>query len=370
MKNKKLRAPCAGQIGFGLLGVACIVLLLTRADSAVAAAGHGLSLCARTVIPALFPFMVCSELLVASGGATLLGRVLARPMQAVLGVPGTAACPVLLGALCGFPVGARAVAALCDQGALSARQCTRLLTFINNPSSAYLISAVGGSLLGSRRLGLLLFGTSLLLSFITALVTWPLFGKDEPTPVPQTDLQVNADVFVGAVSTAAGGMLSVCALVVFFSAILGTVRNLLGGLPQEIFALMYGAVELSGGMAEAAKISDPTKAAMACACLSGWSGLSVLCQIGTVCRGRGIRLLPYVIAKLAQGVLGAAVVGLSVRYLFPLLPPENVHAGLLLPSGTAVLLAGTVNLAFLAGCLTLAVRQLKPMHRSRRADIY
>lgn len=370
MRNKGRRAPCAGQIGFGLLGFACILLLLTRADSAVIAAGHGLSLCTRTVIPALFPFMVCSELLVASGGATLLGRALARPMQAVLGVPGAAACPVLLGALCGFPVGARAVAALYDQGALTARQCTRLLTFINNPSSAYLISAVGVSLLGSRRLGLLLLGTSLFLSFVTALVTRPLFGKQEPTPMPQADLQVSADVFVGAVSSAAGGMLSVCALVVFFSAILGAARDLIGELPQEIFALVYGAVELSGGMAEAAKISDPIKAAMACAFLSGWSGLSVLCQIGTACRGRGIRLLPYVIAKLVQGVLGAAVVGLCVRYFFPLLPPENVHAGLLLPGGATVLLAGAVNLAFLAGCGLLAVRQAKPMHRKRDCDIY
>ncbi|MBR5880290.1 MAG: hypothetical protein IKZ16_01270, partial [Clostridia bacterium] len=60
MRNKGRRAPCAGQIGFGLLGFACILLLLTRADSAVIAAGHGLSLCTRTVIPALFPFMVVS----------------------------------------------------------------------------------------------------------------------------------------------------------------------------------------------------------------------------------------------------------------------------------------------------------------------
>ncbi len=351
MKDKGHRAPCAGQIGFGILGFACILLLLTRADSAVVAAGRGLSLCANTVIPALFPFMVCSELLVVSGGATLLGRALAKPMQTILGVPGAASCPVLLGALCGFPVGARAVAALYDQGALSARQCTRLLTFVNNPSSAYLISAVGVSLLGSRRLGLLLLGTSLSLSLVTAHITRPLFGKDTPAPVPQAELRVNADVFVGAVSSAASGMLSVCALIVFFSAILGVVRDLMGGLPQEIFALVYGAVELSGGMAEASKISDPTKAAMVCAFLSGWSGLSVLCQIGTVCRGRGIRLLPYVIAKLAQGVVGAAVVGLCVRYFFPLLPPENVHAGLLLPGDTAVWLAGAVNLAFLAGCV-------------------
>lgn len=370
MKNKARRAPGAGQIGFGLLGLACILLLLARADSAVTAAGRGLSLCAGTVIPALFPFMVCSELLVASGGAQAIGRLCAKPMQKMLGVPGAAACPILLGAVCGFPIGARTVAALYDQGMLSARQCTRLLTFVNNPSSAYLVSAVGISLLGSRRLGLLLYGTALFLSLLTALITRPLFGKQERAALPQTDLHVSADVFVGAVSSAAGGMLSVCALVVFFSAILGAMRDLLGDLPQEFFALAYGTLELSGGMAEAAAIRDPVKAAAVCAFLSGWSGLSVLCQIATACKGRGIRLLPYAIAKLAQGAVGALLVGLAVRYLFPFLPPEHVHAGVVLPAKGALYFAGAIDFGFALGCFALIKHRAKAMHRANGRNIY
>lgn len=355
MRKKQSRPRLgAGQIGFCALGLFCVVLLLMRTDSAVTAAGQGLSLCRRTVIPALFPFMVCSELLVASGGAQLLGRALARPMQKLLGIPGAAACPVLLGALCGFPVGARAVAALYDRGELSAGQCTRLLTFVNNPSSAYLISAVGVSLLGSRRLGLLLFCTSLALSLATALLTRPLHKNETPIAAPSApDLHVNADVFVGSVSAAAAGMLSVCALVVFFSAILGALQSLCGNLPLQLYALIYGAVELSGGMAQAAKISDPTLAAMTCAFLSGWSGLSVLCQVATVCRGRGIRLLPYVLAKLAQGVVGAAAVGLTVRYVFPLFPPEESRVFLSVSDGTIRQVALAVDLAFMLACLTL-----------------
>ena len=45
----------------------CFLLVLRNADAAVEYMGRGLTLCARTVIPSLFPFMVLSELLVSSG---------------------------------------------------------------------------------------------------------------------------------------------------------------------------------------------------------------------------------------------------------------------------------------------------------------
>ncbi len=373
MKKSKRRAGI-GSLGFGLLGAGCILLLLFYADSAVAAMRAGLLLCRDTVIPALFPFMVASEILVGCGGAAAIGKLLARPAQLILGVPGAAACPVMLGALCGFPTGARAAAALYDTGTLSARQCTRLLTFINNPSSAYMISAVGASLLGSRRLGLLLWGVSLVCSLGTALVTRVLMPDDTKcTPPAPQPVCMGADVFTGAVGAAAQSMLAVCAYVLFFSAVLGALQRALSHLmlPPVISALLYGIVEISGGIARAAEVQDPTQAAMLCAALSCWSGLSVMCQIMTVCRGRGFSFVPYLVAKAAQALTAAALTGLAVRYLLPLLPPENVHTSLLLPEGTAQVLTSTANVTFALSCAASVARKvITHLHPRPAADIY
>lgn len=361
MKKSKCHASF-GNLGFGLLGAGCIVLLLFYADGAVSAVQEGLALCGKTVIPALFPFMVASEILVGSGGAAAIGKLLSRPAGLLLGVPGAAACPVVLGALCGFPTGARTAAALYDTGALSAKQCTRLLTFINNPSSAYMISAVGASLLGSRRLGILLWGISLLCSLVTALVTRMLIpDKTEGKPPAEQPVRIGADVFTGAISAATQSMLAVCAYVLFFSAVLGALQAALSrfSLPPAFTALLYGAIEMSGGIARAAQVGNTMQAAMLCAALSCWSGLSVMCQIMTVCRGRGFRFLPYVLAKLAQGVLAAALTGLAIRYLFPLLPPEDMHASLLLPEGTAQILITVANVSFGITCAALMWRKVK-----------
>lgn len=364
---KRLALP--GSLGFGILGVGCIALLLLYADGAVEAVKKGLQLCHNTVIPALFPFMVASEILVGCGGAAAIGRVLARPFRAVLGVPGAATCPIVLGALCGFPTGARAMAALYDRGELSARQCTRLLTFINLPSSAYLISAVGAGLLGSRRTGALLWGISLLCAGLTALLTRILLRDDVPDAQQEiTPVRMGAAVFTGAVGTAAQSMLAVCAYVLFFSAVLGALQSALAGisLSPVLHALVYGLLELSGGMAHAAAIPHATQAAMVCAALASWSGLSVMCQIMTVCHGRGFSFVPYLLAKLGQAILAAALTGLAVRYLLPLLPPEHVHAVVLLPEGTASVLIRAANIGFVT-CFGIGlVRSIKARCRGKQ----
>ncbi|MBQ7379526.1 MAG: hypothetical protein IJW70_07620 [Clostridia bacterium] len=362
-KTEHRTIPTPGQLGFSLLGAACILLLLFYSDSAVSAVQNGLDLCGKTVIPALFPFMVASELFVGSGGAAALGRLLARPMHGLLGVPGAAACPILLGTLCGFPTGARAMASLYDKGALTSRQCTRLLTFINNPSSAYMISAVGFSLLGSRRLGLMLYAISLLCALITALITRFLLPDNDSAaqPIPQP-VRLGADTFTSAVTGAAQSMLAVCAYVLFFSAVLGALQSACArlALSPMISALLYGMVEMSGGIARAARIEDPEKAAMLCAALSCWSGVSVMCQIMTVCHGRSFRFFPYVLAKLAQGLLAAALTGLAVRYLLPLLPPEDTHAALMLPESTTQFLTGLVDVTFIMACAAAIPKMQKP----------
>ncbi len=64
--------PSAGQVGFLLMSTFCFILVLRNSDAAIEYMGRGLTLCARTVIPSLFPFMVISELLVSSGAGEAL----------------------------------------------------------------------------------------------------------------------------------------------------------------------------------------------------------------------------------------------------------------------------------------------------------
>ena len=69
---KKAEPPRLGALCLALLLFFSLALMLRRADIATDSMRKGLALCARAIVPSLFPFMVLSELLVATGAGEYL----------------------------------------------------------------------------------------------------------------------------------------------------------------------------------------------------------------------------------------------------------------------------------------------------------
>ncbi len=309
-RTRSPQRPSAGQVGFCLMSTFCLILVLKNSDAAIEYMGRGLTLCARTVIPSLFPFMVISELLVSSGAGEAFGRLFSRIMRWLFGLSGAGASAVFLGSMCGFPVGAKTAVALLDRNTISKSECEHLLTFTANPSSAFLITAVGVSLYGNRHFGVLLYvtvlGSSLAVGFLARFF---LRRAEQPAEHPHfpSGLHIGGvETFTGAVSAAATGMLTVCAYVIFFSALTGALGCALAESGQNHewgYALLTGILEMTSGISQASGLSNREWGLILTAVFAGWSGISVHCQVMTLCGGRGISFKPYLIAKGAQGVL-------------------------------------------------------------------
>ncbi len=361
------RSPSSGRVVLCLLSVFCFLLILRNSDVAISYMGRGLTLCVNTVIPSLFPFMVISELLVGSGAGEALGRILSKPMQWLFGASGAGSSAVVLGTLCGSPVGASTAVSLYDHNLISKRECEHLLTFVSNPSSAFLITAVGVSMYGNRRLGVLLYGVVLGCGLLMGILSrffmsgkrgrlrhvhphYPMgfhpdgtAGRGEPSP--ETG---GITVITGAVSHAAVNMLTVCAYVVFFSTLMGVfVTGVMEKLPflhgqvgDILRPLLCGLLEISCGVSEAAEIASsesfsvrgPEISLVLTAAVAGWSGFSVHCQIMTLCGGRGLSFRPYLLAKAAQGFLCGAVTMLILALIDPawLTPATDTVVGAIL----------------------------------------
>ncbi len=372
MTHIKRRSP--GQLMFCALCAACLGLILYYSDCAIEYMSAGLRLCARTVIPSLFPFMVISELMVSAGLGELLGRLCEGAVRRLFGVSGAATCALLMGAVCGFPIGAKTVMALLDAGHISRREAERLLCFCNNPSSAFLISAVGISLYSSRRVGVIFYFVTLSVATAVGIAAHLLFGAvtvcgadsrsmTRRPPVP------GLDSFTTAVSDAAVGMLTVCAYVVFFSAIMGCLGQLLRqlGCPDTLCALLYGMVELSGGVSAAAALDVSAVRVIISAFIIGWSGLSVHFQIMSLCRGRGVSFRSYFVAKLCQGLLCAAAVGVIFALCPTAFAPQTDSAA----AAWASVIVDPLRLAALAAFgLATALALLRRIHKSTPRVIY
>ena len=316
---------------FTLFGLFLLCLLLINTDTAMDGVRRGLTLCTETLFPSLFPFLVLSELLVAVGAGAALGKWLGRPVGALFGISEGAAVSVLLGAVCGFPVGTTTAISLYERGEISERELRRLVLFVNNPSSGFLVGAVGKALFGSARAGAALFGITLLSAALVGVFARLIFGKAGEgcaSPIRGARTLSTKD-FTESVRRGFFSLLAVCAFVLFFSCVVACLTSPLEalGAPPIIRAAICGALELISGVSTAVTALPPALAFRAVAFFASFSGLSVALQIFSVADGKGLRLAPYLLAKTAQGAIALLLSECYLRLFRPeLTPTESVSA--------------------------------------------
>ncbi len=351
-----------GQTLFCIMSAMAMFITFKLSDVAIEAMTQGMRLCVSTVIPALFPFMVFSELFIASGAAQAMGKYLAAPLSKLFDISREGAAALLLGFLCGFPIGSKSAVSLYERGRISRGELEHILTFCNNPSSAFLISAVGVSLFGSRQLGVLLCASHIISAFAVGLVSRAYFSekkKEREYSAVQKGTGDKRESFTaaltGAVSNSAGSMLLICAFVVFFSAVVGYLRFFAarGNMPEWAMALTFGFFEMTGGVSAAAELPLEVAVPMAAA-LTGWSGLSVAFQFVGLCKEHRVSLRPYFFSKIASALMNALLVWSFMRLFGDRIAfgDGGSVSSLLLFSGSPIALLSVAF--FVGGCTVLA----------------
>ncbi len=285
--------------------------LLLYAKPVSAAVAQSLGLCTGVLLPTLFPFFVLSSLLCGGGTARLAPRpdgISAR----LLGLPGTLTPALLLGAVGGYPVGARTVCQLYSQGRCTKDQAKHALLFCNNAGPAFLLGAVGTGMLGDGRLGLRLWlihlAAALLISLFYRRKSLPV-KPDSITSIPVKN-KVGTALFLQAVTDSMGAFLNVCAFVLIFAVLMCLLEQLplLSRLPAPWDGLLYGFAELTGGAAKLAASRLPQRVLLpALSFLCGWGGLSVQCQTVDLLHRAGLPCRGYLKAKLLHGCVAAAL---------------------------------------------------------------
>ncbi len=277
--------------------------------SSMDAVHDALQLCGRVVIPSLFPFFVCSRLLIDFGVAGLCSRMLSRWMRPLFGVPGCGALAVVLGLLSGYPIGAATVVNLYESGACTKTEGERLLTFCNNAGPLFLLGSIGVGMLHSQQLGLLLY----LIHLLSAILTGLLFRKSDtttskpaalpPAATPKSNL---IDSFASAISDGINNILKVCGFVVFTSVFCSA-------LPWKA-PLLHALLEITGGIQSMVDHSTPLLLPTISGVLA-LSGVSIFLQTASILLPSGLSLKPYLLGKLLQAILSFVLTFFLCRFL-------------------------------------------------------
>ena len=154
-----------------LAGFAIYLLVLPKRASD--ATVSGLYSAYRFVIPAVFPFLVLSEMIMGLGIPERIGRYFNTFTVRMFALPGCCASVIIMGLACGFPIGAKMTHHLYKRGCIDREQAARLVAFTNFCGPSFIIGVLGGRILSNLRYGYMIY----ILQVLMALTVGMMLGR-------------------------------------------------------------------------------------------------------------------------------------------------------------------------------------------------
>lgn len=345
----------------------CLFMLIRYPEPGFEAAIQGIGIWWDILFPALFPFLVISEMLLGFGIVHFLGTLLDPLMRPLFRLPGIGGFVVAMGFASGYPVGARLTSQLSEQGLLTRDEGERLVAFTTSSDPIFLIGAVSVGFFHDARLAIVLaiahYGSALLLGFLMRFHGDSKLSSAS-SPLSTTTSTPKGSLFARsfqamhiarlkdarplglllqmAIRSSIELVFVIGGLVIFFSVILaylslGPIMEILTTGLRYLLQLIHIPQALSNSMingffevtlgAKAAGLAGVTvplvyKVAAAAFVLS-WGGLSVHAQIVSILHRTNIRYMIFAIARLVHALMAACLVFLIWT---PLKPIEEIAA--------------------------------------------
>lgn len=288
--------------------IALLCLLLAFPVLSVKGAANGLLLWFNTVLPTLSPFIICTQMVVALGGAELLTKPFYPAVHALfrLSRPGTYV--LLCGLLCGYPLGAKMCGDFLARGEITHTEASYLLSICNHPSPMFLLGFVGSRLQNTLSPGFLLiclYLPVLPVSLLSRRFYHLKTGQKQVIrcggqAISACDVQ-HTPVMEEVLLSTAETMVIIGGYIMLFS-ILAIWIQQIPGIPAEITAGLTGIAEITTGVNQICTVLPPARAALPVIATVAFGGFSGIFQTKSVLKNAGLSIRHYSFWKIIHTV--------------------------------------------------------------------
>ncbi len=287
-----------------IMAILAIVVLILAPDAAFRGASSGIEICLKNVIPSLFPFFVFSSIL--SNAIQGTSVVWLEPIGKICGIPCGAESILLLGALGGYPVGAKCLTDAYATKIINKEDANRMLCFCNNVGPSF-IFGMTSSLFLSRLIPWLLWCIQLI---SVILLAYLLPNKSTANCKPSYTTKKNT------IEQSVKAMAVVCSWIVLMRVVLGLIQMLpIDNFPKVYSLVITGILELSNGCIELNNLENVISRYILIGQFLSLGGICVILQTKSLIRDLDIRC--YILGKLLQTLLVSGLLYLSVPIVFP-----------------------------------------------------
>lgn len=255
----------------------------------------GLSLCVSVLIPSLFIFMIIAQYVANSRFADALGKLLSPVTTKVLKLPKECTSVLILSLIGGYPIGARCVASLYENGSINEEQSKKLSLIALSSGPGFVLNFVGSALLKSKQAGVILL-ISQIVAFIAVAVIIGRFYKIKDESVISKAKKKRTTI-VDAVESGCKATVNMCAMVIAFSAVISVIESLLLSYPVlcDVLACMLEVTTACNRMCGKYPLHLISFAI-------GFSGICVHFQVYSALKGIRINKLLFFFVRIIQGI--------------------------------------------------------------------
>lgn len=293
-----------------ILALSLFLAVLSFPKQALAYAGDGLLLWFQNMIPALFPFMVLTGLMIRLHLTENFACVLSPVLGRLFFLSPNCLYVIFTGFLCGFPMGAKVTADMYHLGKLTRAEAELLLSFCNNIGPVYFTGFVLLALQKAPSAAVCLFGMYGLPFFFGLFLRHTFYRKKIPyktafSKKSPESIQKPPAFLVCLDASISSGIDSITKLggyMIFF--------NLLNLLPFLLFShfslnpVWFSSIrllfEITGGI-----LSVKGSFSFLILVLLHFGGLSCIAQTYSMIADTNLSLSKYVFSKLVQSLLAA-----------------------------------------------------------------
>lgn len=304
-----------------LLTILCAIFFFTAMllfpQAAFQGASSGVLLWFHTVLPTLLPFLIITNLLIHTGAIHVISRLLSPILCPAFRVSPYGAFVILIGFLCGCPMGSKVTADLLKKNSISQCEARYLLSFCNNTSPMFVISYILWQNLKIPELTLplltILMAIPILLSFLFRRI-YHIPGRGflsvQTTPPGNDGDSLDACIMDGFEAiTRIGGYIILFSMLISFAGLL-PVKSV------AVTAFLLPSLEITTGITMIGSAPLPfTWQIIQALALTSFGGWCAAAQTRAMIQGTSLRILPYIAEKLITALATSFIVWIFLLFI-------------------------------------------------------
>ena len=296
------------------------ILILTYSSAVISAVIIAIDIWKKNIFTTLFPFFVITDLLINYGLVDILGKLTKKITKKLFHLPGDASFVIIGSMFSGFPSSSKLIKELLNKKKITISEAEYLLSFTHFSNPLFIMGVVGGIVLKSKALALVILISHIIGNFIISFIIRGKhsfrYSEEDETKISHNEKNSNfITILTSAILKAINTLILLLGIITTFLIITSIIEKIFN-INRFSLTIISGLLEITQGINKLSllNISQLMKATIITFFIS-FGGISIHCQVMSILSDYDISYKNYLFSRICHALISSTITYLII-YLF------------------------------------------------------